>query len=68
MTETICSAQNLDHPTDENLRKTLKEMIDVLDSDKLHAMYLVCSKLFLVWYDKSNFSQNGNFTQDEVEE
>jgi hypothetical protein len=39
-------------PTDEKIRNALHDMIDVLTPTQLHAMYLVCAKLFIAWTEK----------------
>jgi hypothetical protein len=36
-------------PTDEQIRKALHDMIDVLEPTQLHAIYLICAKLYLKW-------------------
>lgn len=40
-------------PTDDQLRQSLKEMIDLLEPTQLHAIWLICAKLYLKWTDKA---------------
>ena len=40
-------------PTDDQLRKALHDMIDVVEPTQLHAIYLICAKLYLKWNEKT---------------
>ena len=65
--KTIVLGVNME-PTDEQLRQCLKDMVDVLEPTQLHAIWLICAKLYLKWSERMKpicFSKWGTKGTDE---